>query len=311
VRTARDWNWPHASRRGVPEHLVGDPLRLRQILINLIGNAIKFTEVGEIILAVDHDPTAAEPGSLRFTVTDTGIGVARDQLDAIFSNFTQADSSTTRKYGGTGLGLAIAQRLVGLMDGRIWLESEVGKGSKFSFTARCGVAPRMVRAALKAGNGNSGDAMQQRFAAETANIPAASGPLMRILIAEDSPDNRLVVGAYLRREPYQVEFAENGKQAVAMFKSQRYAMVLMDIQMPELDGLAATRLIRQWETERAIPPTPIIALTASVLEEDVRNALAAGCNVHLAKPLKKQTLLEVIHHTVMLHANASPAKTEN
>jgi CheY-like chemotaxis protein len=390
---------------GVPRRLIGDPLRLRQVLINLIGNAIKFTEVGEITVKVFNDPVGSEPGSLRFIVADTGIGIARDKVDSIFASFTQADSSTTRKYGGSGLGLAIAQRLVGLMGGRIWLESEVGKGSNFSFTAQFGLAPLVVSSradtvpslagyrvlvvddhqinrlivremisdcgaevseaesgeealaavcesrdagqpyriilldmrmpgmdglevisriraealpvkpvilmlssddlkpelarlkelgvsvyllkpvtrkqlfeaihrALEEANQDKANAMSERQTPEPATKQAADVRQTRILIAEDAPDNRLLISAYLRREPYQIDFAENGKEAVEKFKAQGYDMVFMDIQMPELDGLAATRFIRQWETEQTLTPTPIIALTASVLEEDVHNALA-------------------------------------
>jgi signal transduction histidine kinase len=133
----------------VPRQLVGDPLRLRQILINLIGNAIMFTETGQVLLTVERDPDSDGAGALLFTVADTGIGIAKDKLDAVFANFTQADSSTTRRYGGSGLGLAIAKRLVGLMDGRIWVESELGAGSAFRFTARFGIsdAPRIVEPA--------------------------------------------------------------------------------------------------------------------------------------------------------------------
>jgi CheY-like chemotaxis protein len=163
-----------------------------------------------------------------------------------------------------------------------------------------------IRLGLAGGIPTTSDVMPERSVAEIAVARPANEAPIGILIAEDSPDNRLVVSAYLRREPYQIDFAENGKQAVAMFKSQRYAMVLMDIQMPELDGLSATRLIRQWEIEQPSRQTPIVALTASVLAEDVRNALAAGCNMHLAKPLRKHTLLEVIRHTIMLHADAAP-----
>jgi CheY-like chemotaxis protein len=133
----------------------------------------------------------------------------------------------------------------------------------------------------------------------------------RILIAEDAPDNRLLISEYLRREPYQIDFADNGKEAVEKFKAQRYDMVFMDIQMPELDGLAATRFIRQWETEQTLAPTPIIALTASVLEEDVHNALGAGCNMHMSKPIKKRNLLDTIRNIVVVHASSADASTES
>jgi CheY-like chemotaxis protein len=159
-------------------------------------------------------------------------------------------------------------------------------------------------------NQDGENAMPERQALEAAEHPTADARQTRILIAEDSPDNRLVIGAYLRREPYQVDFAENGTEAVQKFKAQQYDIVLMDIQMPALDGLGATRLIRQWEAEQRLAETPIIALTASVLEEDVRNALAAGCNMHLSKPIKKRTLIETIRNMVVLRVNGAATSTK-
>jgi len=416
---------------GVPERLVGDPLRLRQILINLLGNAIKFTELGEIVLEVEQDPESNESGVLRFIVADTGIGIAADKLDSIFGSFNQADSSTTRLHGGSGLGLAIAHRLVGLMDGRIGVESELNKGSKFSFTAHFGLEARVISAAahvvlsladyrilvvddnqinrlivremvtscgaevseavsgeealaairegvnagrpyrivlldmrmpgmdglevaqriqqehlpirplilmlssddlkpqvarlreigldaylvkpitrkelfeairwvIEEANLNSADTLPERRATQIQSATSADAPEMRILVAEDSPDNRLVIAAYLRREPYQVDFALDGREAVNKFISQRYDLVFMDIQMPEVDGLAATRTIRRWESDHGLSPTPIIALSASVLEEDVRLALAAGCNLHMSKPVRKGILLDAVRNAALL-----------
>jgi CheY-like chemotaxis protein len=168
----------------------------------------------------------------------------------------------------------------------------------------------VIHRVLEEANQDKATAMPEPGMLETAQ-PVVDARQARILIAEDSPDNRLVVSAYLRREPYQVDFAENGEEAVAKFKVQRYDMVFMDIQMPGLDGLAATRLIRQWETARALASTPIIALTASVLEEDVRNALAAGCNMHMSKPIKKRALLDTIRNIVLFRAGSADASTED
>jgi len=422
---------------GVLERLVGDPLRLRQILINLLGNAIKFTELGEIVLEVEQDPESNESGVLRFIVADTGIGIAADKLDSIFGSFNQADSSTTRLHGGSGLGLAIAHRLVGLMDGRIGVESELNKGSKFSFTAHFGLEARVISASahvvlsladyrilvvddnqinrlivremvtscgaevseavsgeaalaaireglntgrpyrivlldmrmpgmdglevaqriqqehlpirplilmlssddlkpqvarlreigldaylvkpitrkelfeairrvIEEANLNSADTLPERRATQIQSATSADAPEMRILVAEDSPDNRLVIAAYLRREPYQVDFALDGREAVNKFISQRYDLVFMDIQMPEVDGLAATRTIRRWENDHGLSPTPIIALSASVLEEDVRLALASGCNLHMSKPVRKRVLLDAVRNAALLRKADTP-----
>jgi two-component system, sensor histidine kinase and response regulator len=415
----------------VPQRLVGDPLRLRQVLTNLLGNAIKFTESGEIVLEVDDFARSDDFVELKFSVADTGIGIQPEKLDAIFHNFTQADSSTTRKYGGSGLGLAIAHRLAALMGGQMSVESEPGKGSRFSFTARFGQAStanlsrlkivpslagrrvliaddsRIVRLVMRemladtgveiddASNGNSAFNSIRQAAEEgrpydfvllDMAMPSVDGfevarrlrnhrlplkslvPMLssdelksqisrlqqlglatyvvkpitrngllgsirtlvdeaqngrvpvlevradthqlrasRILVAEDSPDNRLVIAAYLRHEPYRLDFAEDGRQAFEKFTANLYDLVLMDIQMPEMDGLDATRTIRRWELEHGRVPTPIVALTAYALEDDVQRALSAGCNLHLSKPLKKQTLIECIQGNVQ---TAAPADSD-
>ncbi|MFI5353106.1 MAG: response regulator [Candidatus Binatales bacterium] len=415
---------------GLATGLCGDPLRLRQILINLIGNAIKFTQSGSIVLTVAQEKEAApEDGTpekesvlLHFSVADTGIGIARAQLDKVFANFTQADSSTTRRYGGSGLGLAIVKRLVDLMGGKIWVESEVGKGSTFHFTARfeadAGAVARdnsttaaldlrgvrtlvvddtavnrlilremlgakgalvseaeggeqalaQITLAAREGQpfellvldyrmpGIDGIEVARRvgvhrsltlmltsddFSITTARLrelgihaylvkpirrqdlyeaiadaraevssaksngapangqPAAqaqsqSGRPLRILLAEDSADNRLLIAAYLKNTPHRLETAENGELAVNKFVAGRYDLILMDMQMPVMDGYSATREIRKWQSERAMAPVPIIALTASALKEDVERSLEAGCDQHVAKPVRKATLLAAI-----------------
>ena len=428
---------------GTPRRLVGDPLRLRQVLMNLLGNAIKFTELGAVELTVTAENAAEDaahdgsaPRAVSFAVADTGIGIEPAKLGAIFSNFTQADSSDTRKYGGSGLGLAIASRLVALMGGRIGVESEPGKGSTFHFIAQlevwntvreatptydlrglsalvadrnatnrrifvetlghygarvaeastvpetiaalsealrfnrpfdlvfgdcqmpgieqierlakdgCACGAAMIIPMLTTDDLNSKLARVRRLgfqnhllkpvrrsdlleiisraaqglknaaaptppllrkAAPTAAliapppppapeqaIPAAATRPLRILLAEDSPDNRLLVAAYFKRLPYRVETAEDGKVAVEKFTSGRYDLVLMDIQMPVMDGYAATRTIRAWEAEHRRPATPILALTASTLDDDIRRAFEAGCSAHIAKPVRKATLLAAI-----------------
>lgn len=405
--------------------LVGDPNRLRQVILNLIGNAIKFTEKGEVTLRVLNEPHAAEPGVLRFVITDTGIGIPQDKLDLIFERFTQADSSVTRKYGGSGLGLAISKRLVELMGGRIWVESEPGRGSRFSFTARFGVraAPQrsqsspavdlhgrrvlvvddnatnrlILREALsslgalitEAAGGQPALAELQRAheAGEpyhlllvdyqmpdmsgfeviekyretltmdgttvmvltsvsrntdiarsyklglggylvkpirrsdllkaiaialnrtkglatrdsaTSEPPAVSSAVVdgtlpiRVLLVEDSPDNALLIKSYLKNARCEIDHVENGRIAVERFQAGHYDLVLMDMQMPVMDGYTATRLIREWEQANKRRKTPIVALTAFGMAEEERKSFEAGCTDHLTKPIRKATLLAAI-----------------
>src|SRR5665647_417818 len=255
---------------GVPNDLVGDPTRLRQVLLNLIGNAIKFTQSGGVSLRVALDTGSSVPTALRFTVSDTGIGIPGEKLAQVFERFTQADSSTTRRFGGSGLGLTISRRLVELMGGRIWLESEVGKGSVFAFAV-----PFEISATIN-----------RPTAAPVGTDPELPLPALRILLAEDSPDNCIITMAYLEDTPYQVEIAETGAIACDKFRAGHYDLVLMDRQMPVMDGLTATRTIRAWEHANNRSPTPIIALTASALKGDREKCLAAGCTAFLTKPIK-------------------------
>jgi PAS domain S-box-containing protein len=262
----------------VANDLIGDPTRLRQVLLNLLGNAIKFTESGEVTLRVASDANPSVPTALRFTVSDTGIGIPGEKLARVFERFTQADSSTTRRFGGSGLGLTISKRLVELMGGRIWVESEVGKGSVFAFAVPFEIAATVNRPT----------------AAPVGTGPEAPLPALRILLAEDSPDNCIITVAYLEDTPYQVDIAGTGAIACEKFKAGHYDLVLMDRQMPVMDGLTATRTIRAWEQENDRPPTPIIALTASALKGDREKCLAAGCTAFLTKPIKQEVLLRAI-----------------
>ncbi len=274
----------------VPTDLVGDPTRLRQVLLNLLGNAIKFTEAGKVSLRVTPDANLSVPTALRFTVSDTGIGIANDKLDRVFERFTQADSSTTRRFGGSGLGLTISKRLVELMGGHVWAESGVGVGSVFSFAV-----PLEIWA----------DARRQITApVGTGSEPPL--PPLRILLAEDSPDNCTITVAYLEDTPYRVEIAETGAIACEMFVAGRYDLVLMDRQMPVMDGLTATRKIRAWELANGRLPTPIIALTASALKGDREKCLAAGCTAFLTKPIKQEVLLQAIKE----RSSITPAAAE-
>jgi PAS domain S-box-containing protein len=273
----------------VPADLVGDPTRLRQVLINLLGNAIKFTESGEVALRVAPDADFSVPTALRFTVSDTGIGIPSEKLGQVFEPFTQADSSTTRRFGGSGLGLTISKRLVELMGGRIWAESRVGEGSVFAFAV-----PFETWAAA-----------DRRTAAPAGTGPNPPLPALRILLAEDSPDNCTITMAYLEETPYRVEIAENGAIACEKFIAGHYDLVLMDRQMPIMDGLTATRTIRAWEQENERPPTPIIALTASALKRDREMCLAAGCTAFLTKPIKQEVLLQAIKERSIVAPTAS------
>jgi two-component system sensor histidine kinase/response regulator len=411
----------YSAMPDVPIALLGDPTRLRQILVNLIGNSIKFTEKGEVFIQIKTQEVKKENIELLFSITDTGIGIAPEQIDTIFDAFTQADSSTTRKYGGTGLGLAISKQLVELMGGHITVESKPGQGSTFSFTAQFGIQTepkghiekialdmrgvkvlvvddnetnRMIlrntlsklgaiitesdngehglaefKRAMKTATpyqlalidhrmpgmdgfelakhiketmGNiknttvmmltsddrSGDRalckefditfylvkpvkkaellaaiaaiMGRKIEPVVGKIPEArSADLTKIrslnlLLVEDSADNRLIIQAYFKRASDHIDIAENGAIAVEKFKAGKYDLVLMDVQMPVMDGYTATREIRKWEQEQGRKQTPIIALTAHAMKEDVQKSLDAGCTDHLTKPIRRATLMEAV-----------------
>ena len=266
----------------------GDATRLRQILFNLIGNALKFTEQGRVVVRLENDPSAKAPDELRFSVSDTGIGIAPDNLEEIFYRFTQADSSITRRYGGSGLGLAICKRLVELMNGRIWVESEPGKGSTFYFTVRLEIQAQQKQPPIA-----PNPAAPENPSPSPSSAESRDGSL-RILVVEDSEDNRLLIEAYLKDPRYHLNFVENGEIAVAKFMSAGYDLVLMDMQMPVMDGYTAVKTIRQWERDQRRTPTPIIALTAYAFEEEMHKSLKAGCDLHLSKPIRKATLMKAI-----------------
>lgn len=423
----------------IPTQLVGDPLRLRQVITNLVGNAIKFTDEGDVAIQVARDPASENPAHLSIAVSDTGIGIGADKLNKVFSAFTQADSSTTRKYGGSGLGLAIVERLVGLMGGQVWAESIPGRGSTFSFTAHfelggmesnpnsfsskadlagtriliiddnptnCSMLAEMlthsgarVTQSASAADGlrllhaandfespftlmfidqrmpeMDGLELLERLHSQSWRIPPAilmvtsttfsadrvrmeqlgvshfvfkplrrrdvyatisqivgdrehetfvnsllfpagirpvseESRTLRILLADDSPDNRLIVKAFLQKTSFRIDEVENGERVVERIRQGTYDLVLMDIQMPVLDGFAATRAIREWEIDQGLAPIPIIALTASALDEDVQRARDAGCNLHVSKPIKKKTLLNAIASLTNKLGSADTAST--
>jgi len=266
----------HIDLSNLPQRLYGDSLRLRQILINFISNALKFTEQGEIRLDAQVVQRRTDDLMISFAIRDTGIGLSAEAQQRIFDRFEQADNTTTRQYGGTGLGLAINQRLAQLMGGETGVDSAPKAGSTFWVT----VPLREMNAiASSTANPSLIDQAEQALAARHAG--------RRILLAEDNPINREVVVELLEHLPLQLEQAENGQQAVELATQKTYDLILLDLQMPILDGLAAARQIRRLP---AYQHTPILALSANVHAEDRRASLAAGMNEHLGKPLEPQLL---------------------
>ena len=266
-----------------PDMLVGDPARLRQILLNLIGNAIKFTETGGITIRVEPEPVAEPEVVLHFAVADTGIGIPSEKHSVIFEAFRQADGSTTRKYGGTGLGLGISSKLVELMGGRIWMESQVGRGSTFHFTAQFRRALAPLAQPGKPPSAPPEACLDSRTA----------GPSLRILVAEDNRVNEKLAVRLLQKMGHSTVVARDGRQALDALAQQAFDLVLMDVQMPEMDGLEATRLIRQQE-QRTGAHLPIVAMTAHAMKGDRERCLKAGMDGYLSKPIQPKELLEAI-----------------
>ncbi len=256
----------------VPDRLRGDAMRLRQVLVNLVGNAVKFTGRGRIAVAVGLLGDNECELELGFSVSDTGIGIPRDKQASIFEPFRQLDGSTTRVYGGTGLGLAICSRLVGLLGGYMWLESEPGVGSTFHFTAR------FARGAEPA---------------PTATSPASAAsqpcPPLRILLAEDNPTNQKMAVRMLEKCGHQVSVANTGREVLEAFERECFDLILMDVQMPEMDGLEATRLIRERERLKG-GHIPIVATTAHAMKGDRERCLEAGMDGYVAKPIRMEDL---------------------
>jgi PAS domain S-box-containing protein len=283
---------------GLPARLTGDPHRLRQILMQVAGNAIKFTGAGDVALYVEEEAGAAGQVQLHFRVKDTGIGISREKQETIFAAFQQADGSSTRKYGGTGLGLAIASRLVQLMGGRLWVESELGVGSTFHFTAGFGAAaaPSEVTRAGAAGlSAAMGAAAVGAGEAEGAH--AETPRVLRILLAEDNPVNRKVAVGLLQKRGHRVQTAENGVEALRALETGPFDVVLMDIQMPEMDGLQAAIAIREMERESGAH-LPIVAMTAHAMKGDREICLAAGMDAYITKPILPKELFATLQAVV-------------
>jgi PAS domain S-box-containing protein len=262
-----------------PDTLLGDALRIRQILTNLLGNAVKFTDRGRVELRVDSRPAAPDRLQLDIAVADTGIGIRPEHQGVIFEAFRQADSSTTRQYGGTGLGLTISARLVAMMGGTISVESTPGQGSTFRFTVPCRFAP------------------DDSVTAPARSIAlAAQGPSkkLRILLAEDNPVNQRVAQRLLEKRGHQVSIAGDGRQALqAVMEAPPFDLILMDVQMPTMDGLEATRAIRRIESPER-NAVPIVAMTAFAMKGDRERCLAAGMNGHLSKPINPTELCATV-----------------
>lgn len=272
----------HHLSMNVPRYVIGDQVRLRQIFINIIGNAIKFTAKGSIRI---EGRVMSEEGStikLKFHVIDTGIGIPADRTDHIFKLFSQGESNTTRKYGGTGLGLAITKNLCELMNGSIGVKSQPGVGSDFFFSIP-----------FKAGN------QQAHSPVNTLNTPTVPNDPdlkdLRVLLAEDNLINQKVASISLKKLGCYFDIASDGNQTVEMYKKHRYDVILMDIQMPEMDGLEATRVIRQLESSiNELRPVTIIAMTANAMTEDQDKYKNAGMNGFIPKPFKPENLAEVL-----------------
>jgi signal transduction histidine kinase/ActR/RegA family two-component response regulator len=261
----------------VPEWLGGDPHRLRQVLLNLAGNAVKFTDAGRITVRAsavqDPDPNLA---TVQFAVSDTGIGITEEQRNAIFEPFRQADGSITRRFGGTGLGLSISLRLVTLMNGRIWLESREGHGSTFYFTIR------LPRASAP-----------QEADKVTSPIPPVHQASLSILLAEDNPVNQRLLARLLQSRGHRVAIVDNGHAALQACRDTPYDLILMDVQMPEMDGLETTRRIRAQE-QGGGRRIPIVAMTANAMQGDREQCVAAGMDGYLTKPLVTTDLDRVL-----------------
>jgi signal transduction histidine kinase/CheY-like chemotaxis protein len=274
----------------IPVYVTGDPGRIRQVLINLVGNAIKFTQQGEVVVRVQSASRGDHKLELCFTVADTGIGIPADKHSLIFEAFAQADGSATRNFGGTGLGLAISSQLAGLMGGRIWVDSTVGKGSTFHFTTQVSVAA-------------------EQHASSVQTVHAETSRKLRILVAEDNPVNQKVVLRMLGKLGHLTTIAANGQEALAALAAHSFDLVFMDIQMPEMDGLTATKYIRELEQQTG-RHLPIVAMTAHAMKGDEELCLAAGMDGYVSKPVSGRQIEETIARVLKPKPGVRPLPTE-
>jgi CheY-like chemotaxis protein len=273
--------------REVPDWIIGDPNRLGQIVTNLVGNAIKFTDDGEVFVRVKiEDPAVQDDASitLRFTVADTGIGIAPEKQQMIFESFVQADGSTTRKYGGTGLGLSISSRLARMMNGRIWVESDTGRGSTFYFTATFEKPAGLVETPLPE---------QITHHSRSSKLTEKVDRPLHVLLAEDNPINQELAVELLEMRGHSVRIAGNGIEVLAALERESFDVILMDVQMPEMDGFQATGAIRSREKQSGAH-IPIIAITGYAMKGDRQRCLDAGMDGYISKPLRSKELFDVV-----------------
>jgi len=266
------------------------------VLMNLVGNAVKFTEHGTITVRVARGPAGHDGLELlRFSVVDTGIGIPPDKLEAVFEAFTQADGSTTRKYGGTGLGLTICRQLLDLMRGRIWVESVPLRGCAFHFELPLPVRQKTAEAATEPPGGTDG--LQEGASAPGPDV----GQPLQVLVADDNPVNRTITRHLLERRGLAPTFATNGIEALDLVQTRRFDLVLMDLQMPNVDGFEATMLIRAYERTAGAPRVPIVALTAHAMPQDRQRCFDAGMDGYLAKPLRSSDLFAEIERVLRIN----------
>ena len=271
----------------VPPDLVGDPLRLGQILLNYANNAVKFTDQGAIVISVGARDRTANDVMLDFRVQDTGIGLTSEQIGKLFQSFSQADTSTTRKFGGTGLGLAISKQLAQLMGGEVGVESEYGKGSTFWFSTRLGVGSAQ-QPDLPPGPGEVTPPLAPATWVDRS-LDAVRGA--RVLLVEDNDINQQVAREMLQDCGLLVDVAENGEVALRMIREAAYDLVFMDMQMPVMDGVTATREVRKLDQFRQLP---IVAMTANAMKQDRHRCLDAGMNDFLVKPIDPENLFSIL-----------------
>jgi signal transduction histidine kinase/BarA-like signal transduction histidine kinase len=275
-----------------PTQLTGDDFRIKQILVNLIGNSIKFTKHGSITVNISKNSIKSRKGNILIEVIDTGIGIPQSKQKNLFTPYTQVDSSTTKAYGGTGLGLAISKNLVEMMGGEIWLESTEGIGTKIFFTLEC----------KEIGIPNEQETI---INSKPKNDEIKS--VMDILLVDDVELNRILIQEYLKNMNYKIKEAENGKAAFEEVKQSSYDVILMDMQMPVMDGYTATQEIRKWEKQNSKRHTPIIAITAYAMKAEQEKSIAVGCDLHLSKPLLKDKLIAVLDNFQSSHQHLNDA----
>ncbi|OHB33566.1 MAG: hypothetical protein A2X79_05570 [Desulfuromonadaceae bacterium GWB2_53_15] len=272
----------------LPDFLIGDQLRLQQILVNLVGNALKFTKEGSVTVSTIVGTIADDAVPITFVVRDTGIGIEKNKIEKIFETFTQADTSITRQYGGSGLGLTISRRLVEAMGGHLQVESEPGFGSSFFFT----VLLRLAHDEHRREDADKQNSLQENMQIISQAEYDDAQPL--VLLVDDALENRELIRLQLKKKSIILHEAGNGREALDMFEQNEYVLILMDIQMPIMDGYTATRLIRDIEQRTGRTKTPIVALTAHSCETDAHASIEAGCDDHIAKPFRKEALLKCL-----------------